>query len=97
MSAELPRNPRFDGDDYVPRRDDPRLTTQLQRIWNLMCDGRWRTLEAISASTGDPPASISAQLRHLRKSRFGAHEVGRRYLGRGLYEYQVAREQGELF
>jgi len=81
--------PRFDGDDYVPPRDDPRLTRQYSRIFALMRDGAWRTLADIEAATGDPPASISAQLRHMRKQRFGSHTVNRRYLGDGLYDYQL--------
>lgn len=54
-----------------------------------MADGQWRTLAEISAVTGDPPASVSAQLRHLRKPRFGAHLVSKRHLGQGLYVYRV--------
>jgi hypothetical protein len=81
--------PRFDGDDYQPARDDPRLTSQLGRIKTLMLDGRWRTLPEIESETGDPPASISAQLRHLRKKRFGSHTVERRYIADGLYEYRL--------
>ena len=80
---------RFDGADYVPPRDDPRLSPQYDRIFGLMRDARWRTLAQIESLTGDPPASISAQLRHMRKARFGGHTVNRRYLGDGLYEYQL--------
>jgi len=80
---------RFDGDDYVDERDRPRLSGQIQRIYNLMADGLWRTLEAISRATGDPPASVSAQLRHLRKKRFGGHTVERQHMGNGLYRYRV--------
>ena len=80
---------RFDGADYQPVRDDIRLTGQLLRIWNVVFDQQWRTLEQISQETGDPPASISAQLRHLRKPRFGEHEVEKQYLGNGLYKYRV--------
>lgn len=83
---------RFDGDDYVPERDDPRLTSQIERIFGLMRDERWRTLPEIERATGDPPASISAQLRHLRKHRFGAHTVNKRHRGlpaAGLYEYRL--------
>ena len=54
-----------------------------------MNDGRWRTLREIATLTGDPEASISAQLRHLRKPRFGAYEVEREYLRDGLYRYKV--------
>jgi len=80
---------RFDGADYSPKRDDVRLSGQLLRIFLLMRDGRWRTLEHIAEHTGDPAPSVSAQLRHLRKKRFGEHIVNRRHLGNGLYEYQV--------
>lgn len=80
---------RFDGDDYTPSRDDERLTAQLQRIWNCVSDHGWWTLRAISRRTGDPEASISAQLRHLRKDRFGGHIVLGRHVGGGLYEYKL--------
>lgn len=80
---------RFNGSDYVPARDDVRLTNQLQRVVNCMRDGAWRTLKDIEASTGDPAASISAQLRHLRKERFGSHVVNKNHLGHGLWEYQL--------
>ena len=45
---------RFNGDDYVPPRDDPRLTRQYFRIFALMRDQVWRSLEIISGVTGDP-------------------------------------------
>ena len=81
--------PRFDGDDYRRRRDDRRLVAQLERVVRVMVDRQWHTLGSIEARTGDPQASISAQLRHLRKPRFGAHTVERRYVGNGLYEYRL--------
>jgi DNA-binding IclR family transcriptional regulator len=80
---------RFNGSDYDRERDDARLSGQALRIFDLMKDGQWRTLNQIASATGDPPASVSAQLRHLRKSRFGSHAVNKRHLGNGLYEYQV--------
>lgn len=81
--------PRFDGPDYDPERDGSRLTGQILRVYNLMRDGQWRTLEAINACTNDPLPSISAQLRHLRKARFGSHKIERKYIGSGLYEYRL--------
>ncbi len=54
-----------------------------------MSDGQWHTLKKISDAIKEPPASVSAQLRHLRKPRFGGHDVQRRYLGDGVYEYRV--------
>jgi len=39
---------------------------------------RWVTLAELAASTSFPPASISAQLRHLRKARYGGWVVEKR-------------------
>ncbi len=57
-----------------------------------MRDGKWRTLDEIATFTGDPHASVSAQLRHLRKARFGGHKVEKRARGDrhcGLFEYRL--------
>lgn len=89
---ETPAGPHFDGPAYEPEYDHARLTGQLLRVWTLMRDGEWRTLQEIADLTGDPHASISAQLRHLRKRRFGEHTVERRIRGDrvlGLWEYRV--------
>ena len=96
----------FNGPDYRRRFDHKRLTGQILRVYACMKDQRWRTLEEISSATGDPPASISAQLRHLRKPKFGSHTVQKRARGereRGLFEYQLliprplVPEQEDLF
>jgi hypothetical protein len=87
MSDQL--NLWFEGDDYNHERDSDRLTGQLLRIFEVVKDSRWRTLKEIALLTGDPEASISAQLRHLRKPRFGSHEVEKQYVDRGLYKYRV--------
>jgi DNA-binding CsgD family transcriptional regulator len=89
---ELRSAPHFNGPAYEPKHDHARLTGQILRVWDLMRDGQWRTLQEIADRTGDPPASISAQLRHLRKKRFGLHTVERRSRGdrvAGLWEYRV--------
>lgn len=83
--------PEFNGDDYVPERDHGRLTGQLQRVHAYVADGQWHTLHEIAKATGDPEASISAQLRHLRKARFGGHTVEREYIENGLYRYRLVR------
>jgi hypothetical protein len=82
----------FNGSDYDPSLDDPRLKAQILRVFDLMRDREWRTLSEISEATSDPPASVSAQLRHLRKARFGAYAVNKRSRGHresGLFEYQL--------
>jgi len=43
---------------------------------------------------GDSSNSITAQFRHLRKDRFGAHTVNRRYISDGLFEYQLIPAEG---
>jgi hypothetical protein len=89
MNAAKEKKYVFDGDDYQPERDDERLTTQYDRIFAAMKDTQWRTLSELERITGDPEASISAQIRHMRKKRFGSHTVNKRYMGNGLYEYQL--------
>ena len=85
-------NFKFNGSDYVAELDDQRLQGQIRRVYDLMKDGKFRTLSEIEAITGDPQASISAQLRHLRKQRFGGFTVNRQRRGDrkdGLFEYQL--------
>ena len=82
-------NPRFNGSDYVRERDDVRLKGQMLRVWECMCDEKWRTLSEISRFTGDPESSISAQLRHLRKERFGSHTIEKEYRENGLFVYKL--------
>lgn len=83
------RKPDFNGADYKRSRDHARLTGQIQRVYNAMLGSGWKTLSQISILTGDPEASVSAQLRHLRKPRFGGHTIEKRHLGNGLYEYRM--------
>jgi len=83
---------KFDGSDYSQRLDGVRLTGQIQRIYGLMKDAKWRTIKEIASVCDDPPCSVSAQLRHLRKPRFGGHTVLKRRKGGekgGLWEYQL--------
>lgn len=82
----------FDGSDYKPELDHARLTGQLLAIFELMRPGRWLTLREISEFTGAPESSASAQLRNMKKSRFGGHTVEKRRRGdksRGLWEYKL--------
>ena len=86
---------RFNGADYNADRDNARLSGQLRRIWEIVIDGRWYTLKDIAIRTGDPEPSISAQLRHLRKPRFGGYIVEREYIANGLYKYRVLAKETE--
>jgi hypothetical protein len=80
---------RFDGADYNHARDSRRLTNQLDVVLTIMRDGEWRSLGEIAELACAPEASVSAQLRHLRKPRFGGHTVNKKYIGGGLYKYQL--------
>jgi hypothetical protein len=91
IATTVATRPKFDGADYRPERDDERLTGQLLRVYGAIKDGRWMTLGEIESVTGDPQPSISAQLRHLRKQRFGSHVIERRHVENGLYQYRLVR------
>lgn len=89
------KSKHFNGPEYQPEFDFKRLSKQHEKIRELMLDGKWRTLLEIESITKFPSASISAQLRHLRKKRFGSFTVLRRKRGdrkNGLFEYQVLKE-----
>lgn len=80
-----------DGVTYNPTFDYARLNRQMRRVYDLVCDGNWYTLNEISYKTGDPEASISARLRDLRKAKFGGWTVDRRrrVAEKGLHEYRL--------
>ena len=81
----------FDGATYEPLHDQTRLTGQFERVRDLMADGQWRTLEQIQQAAGPGTLQgISARLRDLRKPRFGSHNVQRRRVTGGLFEYRIA-------
>jgi len=80
---------RFDGSDYRPERDDARLDKQMDRVKLATRDGIPKTLAAIAKECGDPEASVSAQLRHLRKEKHGSHSVDKIHFSHGLYLYKV--------
>lgn len=85
-----------DGTTYDHARDGKRLHAQHHRVLAFMRDGAWHTLEAIHKATKDPEASVSARLRDLRKEKFGAFNVERRYVARGLFEYRIQFGQLDL-
>ena len=84
-----------------------RIARRRQRdvLCDVMLSARqcetWLTLDELSKLTHCPPASISAQLRHLRKPEFGGYAVEKRprVVGKVLrgedfgtvWEYQLKR------
>lgn len=80
----------FDGQTFDPPRDRVRLNAQMQKVYDLMKDGAWRSLREIAETIGAPEASVSARLRDLRKPRFGGYLVQRKRVADGLYHYRIA-------
>lgn len=80
------------GPAYDSTLDEQRILGQRGRVKAYLLNGQWCTLADIEAYTGYPQASISAQIRHLRKARFGRYVViKRRKLGGqgGTWEYRL--------
>ncbi len=91
----------------IRRRELLRIARRRQRdvLCDVMLSARqcetWLTLDELSKLTHYPPASISAQLRHLRKPEFGGYAVEKRQRAAGrilrgedfgtVWEYQLKR------
>lgn len=85
----------FDGDDYNHGRDSERLGTQLERIKEAVIGKGFFTYEQIALMSGAPLTSIPAQIRNLKKARFGGYKVERRYVCDGVYVYSVLEPSTE--
>lgn len=81
------------GPDYDEQIDGQRIKTQMEKIRDYVLGKYpdWVSLAEIETATEYPQASISAQLRHLRKSRFGGYvvEKQRRQSDKGTWEYRA--------
>ena len=91
----------------IRRKEQRRMARRRQRdvLCDVMLSARqcetWLTLDELAKLTHYPPASISAQLRHLRKPQYGGfvvekrqREFGRVLLGEDfgtVWEYQLQR------
>jgi hypothetical protein len=69
------------------------LNVQMWDASQIVTDDGWMTLREISELTNYGEASISAQLRHLRKPQFGGYVVVKRRRGTAMnsaWEYRIA-------
>ncbi len=89
---DLAIKPQFDGATYEPDRDNARLSSMLQRVKDVMLDGRWHTLAELARLCDGSEAGVSARLRDLRKPKFGGLLVEREYVVTGLHRYRVVAE-----
>lgn len=85
--------PAFDGKTYVAELDEPRLTTQLQKVRHALESGEWLTYDEIAAREGLRVTNgISARIRDLRKEAHGSRIVHGRRRGNeraGLWEFRM--------
>ena len=79
------------GPAYCDQIDGKRIHHQMDEIRDYMLNHGWKTLNEIATTLDFPEASVSAQLRHLRKPRFGGYLVEKRRRDEqgGLWEYLV--------
>lgn len=99
IELKLKGNPEnaFGGETYNAKRDYHRLTGQLLRTWQVMLDGRERTLAMITREASakrldgryDTEAAISARLRDFRKDKYGSHIVIAYNGGGSLWWYKL--------
>jgi Fic family protein len=82
------------GPAYDDKLDGERINKQQARIRNFMLNAGWKTLGEIEGVLNYPQASISAQLRHLRKRRFGSFIVDKQRRG-AAWEYKVSPPKEE--
>lgn len=78
--------------DCVNPKDEDRafkLTGDLKMIFDIMSDGQAHLVSDIAFDLNLPECSVSAQIRHLRKSKFGGHKIKRISLTKGLSAYQM--------
>jgi len=84
------------GPAYDPTIDRKRVGHQMEWVLTVMLRATtWLSLGEIEYITHYPQASISAQLRHLRKKKFGGYVVEKRRRPKlngtmgGTWEYNV--------
>lgn len=87
---------RISGAAYEPAVDEDRLKGQMMKVFDALAVGGWWTVEEISSLIDDvwgehaPEASVSAQIRNLRKRGNGGYRIAGRYRkGLRIYEYRL--------
>ena len=70
--------------------------TRYKSVWRVMADGQWHTLREISEKSGFSEASVSAQLRDYRKTKYGGHTVAMRSAKVQTHEREVFAKEYKL-
>lgn len=80
--------------DFVNPKDAERtqkLTGDLRRVYAIMQDGKTHLVSDIAKILNLPECSVSAQIRHLRKQKYGGYNVVRKSLTKGVSIYQLIK------
>lgn len=80
---------QFTGTYYEVIKANGKLKTAIQKVYDACNVNRPVTLAEVSSITGIPEASVSAAIRSLRKSKYGAHNVETTYVSNGLHSYKL--------
>ena len=70
--------------------------TRYKSVWRVVEDGQWHTLREISEKSGFSEASVSAQLRDYRKTKYGGHTVDMRSAKIQTHEREVFTKEYKL-
>jgi hypothetical protein len=77
-----------DGQSYSRERDLERLDSAMGRIFRLLGDGRWHTVEEMTDAGRCSPTGATARYRDLSKPKFGGFKTESKNFGGGLWKYR---------
>jgi hypothetical protein len=83
----------FDGVTYDPKQDKARLAGQMNAVFKLFKDGKWRNLNEAKGALQFPTQAIGARLRDFRKPKFASFGVwmeSKRVSG-GTWAYRLVK------
>lgn len=86
----------------IPSKPRPKSETRknVERVRVIMNRGNWMTLDRIGEDLHSrygvnlPEQSVSARVRDLRKNEFGAYDIRKKAIGKGLYAYKNFGKKG---
>jgi len=75
--------------DFFDAKHDAKLQDALSRQFYIMLKGNWHRLHELADELGILETTVSANMRIFRRKTHGRHTVNKRYVGNGLWEYQL--------
>lgn len=68
-----------------------KLTTDMSKVLDILLDHKPHLVKEIAGRLSLPECSVSAQIRHLRKEKFGAYTVKLIRITKSLSAYQLEK------